>query len=349
MAEVLVTNFNKNYTGVSSTTDNVIREQLAMHDVHLVGQPLPNAPTPLTTAAARALSRTPSNGRRFVIWHVRRNTEMRAAIWARDVLRLPIKIVFTSAGQRRHSAFPRWLISRMDAIIATSEQAARVVPNVWATVPHGINTDRFFPAEDRAKAWADLGYGGTMGFASMGRIRPEKGTDLYVDTMIHLLPQMPGAVALMTGRTAPQHKSYEDDLRARVAAAGLSDRILFLGDTPADRLPQIVRAVSLIVQLPRHEGFGVVPLEGMASGTPFVGTEAGYYRELSAQGTTGRVLPVDCAPEAAAQAIQELLVPETYARTSDAGRALIAASFSARHEAEGIRDVYERLWAGETQ
>ena len=264
------------------------------------------------------------------------------------MLRLPIKIVFTSAGQKRHSAFPRWLISRMDAVIATSEQAARVVPNVWATIPHGINTDRFFPAEDRAQAWAKLGYGGEIGFASMGRIRPEKGTDTFVDTMITLLPQMPEAVALMTGRTAPQHKKFEDSLRARVAAAGLSDRILFLGDLPSDRLPEIVRAVSLIVQLPRHEGFGVVPLEGMASATPFIGTEAGYYKELSLQGKTGTVLPVGAKPATIAQAITDMLRPERYAASVEAGRALISASFSARHEAEGIAEIYERLWSGET-
>ena len=77
---------------------------------------------------------------------MRRNTEMRAALWARDVLRLPVKIVFTSAAIRRHSAFPRWLISRMDAVIATTEAAASFVPHVRGIVPHGVDTERFFPA-----------------------------------------------------------------------------------------------------------------------------------------------------------------------------------------------------------
>ena len=153
MTELFVTNFNRNFTGVSATAAGVAREQAKQFDMKLVGVPLPGLPDPITLGAARRLSRTPPPGRPFSIWHVRRNPEMRAAIWTRDVLRCPIRIVFTSAAQRRHSAYPRWLISRMDAVIATSEAAAAFVPNVQATVPHGVDIERFHPAPDRAAAW----------------------------------------------------------------------------------------------------------------------------------------------------------------------------------------------------
>ncbi|MEC8016795.1 MAG: glycosyltransferase family 1 protein, partial [Pseudomonadota bacterium] len=108
MADLLVTNFNRNFTGVSATAANVVRQQARRYDMALVGRPLPGCPDPISVAAARAATRRHASDKPFAIWHVRRNTEMRAAIWARDVLRLPIRIVFTSAAQRRHSAFPRW-------------------------------------------------------------------------------------------------------------------------------------------------------------------------------------------------------------------------------------------------
>ena len=345
MPELFVTNFNRNFTGVSATAANVLRQQVKTHDLALVGHPLPGCPHPITLRQARALSRQALLGRPFAIWHVRRNTEMRAALWARDIVRLPIRIVFTSAAQRRHSALPRWLISRMDAVIATTEAAAEFVPHVRAVVPHGADTELFTPAGNRATAWAALGYGGTTGIATVGRIRPEKGTDLFVQAMLRLLPDLPGAVALVVGRAAREHQGFLDDLKGRIAAAGLTERILFPGEMPAAELPALMRALSLVVQLPRYEGYGMVPLEGMASGVPFVASEAGYYRAFSARGRSGTVVGQERAVDAAEAARAILTDPERHAAMAAAAQEIAVERFSARAEAEGIADVYRALWA----
>ncbi|MEL0436013.1 glycosyltransferase family 4 protein [Phycobacter sp. K97] len=345
MADLFVTNFNRNFTGVSATAANVVRQQALTHDLRLVGRALPGCPAPISTAEARRLCHKAPEGKPFAIWHVRRNTEMRAAIWARDVLRLPIRIVFTSAAQRRHSAFPRWLISRMDAVVATTEKAAEFVPHVRAVVPHGVDTDLFRPAENRATAWAALGYGGNLGIATVGRIRPEKGTDVFVDAMISLLPSLPGAVALVIGRAARKHQGFLKDLKTRIAAAGLTDRILFPGEIPATNLPQVMRALSLVVQLPRYEGYGMAPLEAMASGVPFVGSEAGYYRAFSAQGRSGMIVPLEAGSAAAEAARSILSDPGRHAQMARNARDIAQHSFSARSEAEGIEAVYQSLWS----
>ena len=93
---------------------------------------------------------------------MRRNSENAIAIIARDILKYPIKIVFTSAAQRRHSAWPRWLISRMDAIIATSKEAASYVSNVVSVIPHGVDLDRFSPSKNQKASWSKLVYPETM-------------------------------------------------------------------------------------------------------------------------------------------------------------------------------------------
>ena len=345
MTELFVTNFNKNFTGVSATAANVLRQQGAMHDVQLVGRPLPGCPEPITIKHARQLSTTPRGNYPFAIWHVRRNTEMRAAIWTRDVLRLPIRIVFTSAAVRRHSALPRWLISQMDAIVATSDEAAGFVPHVRAVVPHGVDTNTFTPAQDRRAAWQALGLGGDMGIASIGRIRPEKGTDLFVEAMLQLLPQLPGAKALVLGRAARAHQGFLKGLQDRIKAAGLAERILFPGEIPAADLPQTMRALSLVMQLPRYEGYGMVPLEGMASAVPFVGSEAGYYRAFAAQGSTGRIVPQGSPAEAAQAALTLLSDPDQHQAMCQKAREVAVNSFSALREAQGIEAVYQDLWA----
>ncbi|MFC3615592.1 glycosyltransferase family 4 protein [Lutimaribacter marinistellae] len=344
MPELFVTNFNRNFTGVSATAANVIRQQAKRYDLRLVGHPLPGCPDPITLGEARRLSRHAPDGRAFAIWHVRRNTEMRAAIWARDVLRLPIRIVFTSAAQRRHSAFPRWLISRMDAVVATTESAADYVPHVRAVVPHGVDCDMFTPAQDRDAAWSALGYGGERGVATVGRIRPEKGTDLFVEAMLNLLPRNPGTVALVIGRATREHEGFLRGLKDQIASAGLQERILFPGEIPADQLPALMRALSLVVQLPRYEGYGMAPLEGMASGVPFVGSDTGYYRAFSAQGRCGVVVPLESAG-AAAEAACNLLEPSRHDAAAKAARDVAEHSFSAQAEADGIDAVYKELWA----
>ena len=121
---VFVTNFNPRFTGVSATTASVYKVQKSQLEVALVGKTLNGCPSPLSKHKAISLSVKKPKDKPFNIWHVRRNSEMQLAIFARDILRLPIKIVFTSAAQRRHSTWPRWLISKMDAVIATSKEAA---------------------------------------------------------------------------------------------------------------------------------------------------------------------------------------------------------------------------------
>ncbi|WP_120500761.1 glycosyltransferase family 4 protein [Roseovarius sp. EL26] len=345
MPELIVTNFNRNFTGVSSTAAAVIRQQMHDYDLHLCDVALPGCPAPVTRPKARNLSAQPSKGKLFTIWHVRRNPEMRVALWARDVLNLPIKIVFTSAAQRRHSVYPRWLISRMDAVIATTKKAATFVPNVRAVVPHGVDIERFTPVSDRAAAWAATGHPGARGIATIGRIRPEKGTDRFVDSMLTLLPGHPDVTALVIGRAGKSNAAFLAEQKTKIAKAGLADRVLFLGEVPADDLVPLLPALSAVVQLPQYEGYGMTPLEGMASGVPFVTTDAGYYRSFSCQGANGIIVGDNIVQDTAAQLAAILSDPDRHAAMACSARIAAETAFGIRGEADGINAVYEQLWA----
>lgn len=346
MPAVFVTNFNPRFTGVSATAAAVLAAQVRDLDVALVGHPLPGCPAPLTLRRALALSRTPPSGLPFAIWHVRRNIEMQAALLARDILRLPVRIVFTSAAQRRHSALPRWLISRMDAVIATTPAAATFVPHVRAVVPHGVDTARFTPAADRTAAWQATGFAGSYGIVSVGRIRPEKGTDLFVKAMIRALPHLPGATAVAIGLAKPKDKPFLDTLQAEVAAAGLSARILFPGEIDPRRMPQILQGTALLMALPRYEGYGLTPLEAMASGAPVIATNTGHFAEFVGD-TAGIIVPLqnDATAALAADAAVALLSdPARLAAASAAARDRATRLFGIKAEVAGIRAVYETLW-----
>lgn len=341
-----VTNLNKNFTGVSATAAGVVAMQQTQFDMQLVGHALPNCMAPITKQDAYKSSRNRPNGKSFAIWHVRRNPEMRIALWARDVLRVPIKIVFTSAAQRLHSAYPRWLISKMDAVIATTSEAANFVPNVRSVVSHGVDTKRFMPAKNKAADWHSLGYGGRYGLAAVGRVRPEKGTDVFVDAMLQVLPKYLGLVALVVGRATKEHRGFQQKLIDKVAAAGLADRLLFTGEIGPDKMPALLRSLSLLVALPRYEGYGMTPLEALASGVPFVGTQTGYFNTFSNGGKVGKVVPIDDAGHGSA-AIEAWLSNENQLlKASTLAPGFVSQQHNIDAEVAGINAVYEKLWSG---
>ncbi len=347
-ADVYVTNLNPRFTGVSATAAAVLAEQGRSLNVVLVGHPLPGCPAPVTRRQALAMARVPPAGRAFSIWHVRRNPEMQLALFARDVLRLPVRIVFTSAAQRRHSAFPRWLISRMDAVIATTEVAAGFVPGVRAVVPHGVDVARFHPA-DQATAWAATGYPGEYGILTVGRIRPEKGTDLFVQAMIRALPRLPGATAVVAGLAKGGDEAFLARLKAAVAEAGLDGRILFPGEVAAERMPALMHGCRLLMALPRYEGYGVTPIEAMACGVPIIASETGHFAEFAGRpggnDQAGIVVTLEDAEGAAEAAVALLSDPARHAAFAAAARERAVRLFSVEREAAGIRAVYDTLWA----
>ncbi|SIQ25338.1 mannosyltransferase [Rhizobium sp. RU20A] len=346
--DVIAPNFKVRLSGVTSTIIQLVPVQRRLGQrVAALG---PGLPDHLPHVRFRDLWQlwqpTAHGGRR--VWHARRNVEMLAGIVMRDLLRMRLSLVFTSASQRAHTSWTRFLISRMDGVIATSDRTAAYlkVPNV--TILHGIDTARFAPPADKAAARAAVGLRADKQIVGcFGRIRRQKGTDLFVDAMIDLLPQRPDWIAIIAGRATGKHADFEADLKKRVAAAHLSDRILFVGEHT--NIPDWYRALDLFVAPQRWEGFGLTPLEAMATGVPVVATNVGAFSELIAVGSdeTGVIIPSDDLSAMIAKTGE--LMDNAIRRAHAAGRALDHArrNFSIEGEAEALGRVYAAAEAGD--
>ncbi|HEX5806557.1 MAG TPA: glycosyltransferase family 4 protein [Macromonas sp.] len=343
--EVIVFNLKKRYTGVSATVNALVPLQLGQWPLAYCGTPQSNGVPGMTLKEAIRLSRTPPVGRKFRIWHVRRDHEMMAGLWARDVLRLPIKLVFTSAAQHRHGWFPRWLISRMDAVISTTPLAASFVPNTTAVVPHGIDLSRFSPPPDKLNAWADSGLPGKYGIGVFGRVRMDKGTDVFVDAMIAALPQLPDATAVIAGLALPKHQAYQKALQARIDTAGLTDRIVFLGEVPSGEVHRWYQRCLLCVACPRYEPFGLTPFEAAATGSAVVCSRTGAFAELVRPGENGYLVDTGDAPGLAEAVVKVMHDPQAALAMGQAARQRVTEHFSLQREAEGIGRVYAQLFA----
>ena len=339
--EVVVPNFKRRLSGVTSTIIQLVPLQAKMIGVATLGPGLPEHLPRIRWWQVPALLRRPQGGRARV-WHARRNTEMLGGLILRHVFRAPLKLVFTSASQREHTRWTRFLIGRMDAVIATSRKTAAYLKVPNTVIMHGIDTARFRPPVDRAEAAREVGLDpGQLYAGCFGRVRHQKGTDLFVDAMIALLPHHPRWSAVVAGRATPQHKAFEDDLKARVAQAGLSDRILFVGEhRDIDRW---YRALSLYVAPQRWEGFGLTPLEAMASGVPVVATDVGAFSELVEDGVTGRIIPRDDLA-AMTEAAGRLMADDAIRiAASKAGLERTRDHFALRNELNNLNEVYISL------
>ncbi|MCZ7466462.1 glycosyltransferase family 4 protein [Rhizobium rhizogenes] len=339
--QVLAPNFKRRLSGVTSTIVQLIPVQNRLgQKVAVIG---PGLPPHLPHVRFRDLWRLWQNGPFGAprIWHARRNLEMLPGIFMRDVLRMKVKLLFTSAAQRRHSAYTRFLISKMDAVVATSGRSGSFLEVPHSVVMHGVDTDLFHPAEGPEDTIASTGLPGDYLIGCFGRVRHQKGTDLFVRAMIELLPAHPEWTAVVSGRVTAEHKAFGDALKADVAAAGLSDRIVFQGEV--DDIKPWYRRLTLYVAPSRNEGFGLTPLEAMASETSVVASNAGAYEEMIVKGKTGMV--VEAGDYAAlVDAIKPYLADPAQAKNHAlAGLVHVRTTFPLEKEATSLGAVYDAL------
>jgi mannosyltransferase len=343
--ELIVTNIKKRYTGVSGTINALLPIQSKMRKLVLLGDALPNGIAAIGFREAIRISKQPlTSGKTFRIWHVRRDPEMIRAIFVRDVLRLPIKLVFTSAAKHQHGKFASWLISKMDAVISTTDEAASFVPNTTKVVAHGVDTRRFCPPEDKRTAWLDAKLPGKFGIGVFGRVRDDKGSDIFVHALMKLLPKYPDFTAVILGLCQPQHMAFKAQLESQIKAAGLSERLLFLGEIPADQVGVWYQRVLITVACPRYEPFGLTVLEGMACETAVVASRTGAFESIVIPGQTGELVPTNDV-DALADALEPLMQnPEKALAMGKLGRIRVQQAYSVEKEAAGINEVYEHLW-----
>ena len=278
------------------------------------------------------------------IWHARRNIDMVVGLILRHLLRFRLKLVFTSAAQRRHSRLTRFYYHRMDALIATTQAAASFLDRDASVVRHGVNTVRFAPPENRSAEWAGRNLPGRYGIGVFGRIRPQKGTEEFISAMIEVLPQRPDWSAVLVGQIAAEHKPFANRLRERLCAAGLEERVRFVGYLrDPDEIPRWYKSLSVVVCPSRVEGFGLSCLEAMASGCPVVATRTGAWPEIISEDRNGYLVPCGDTPTLAAAILKITLDPRRAAHMGVLARETAASAFRIQDEAEGILSVYRQL------
>ena len=336
---LIVPNLHRRYSGVTATNRMVAPKLAKMLKAAWFGPDAPDGIARLGFADLLRLWRR----RDPLIWHARRNNEMIAGVLLR-ALGWPLKLVFTSAAQRHHTWITRWLINRMDAIIATSDISASFLKREATVIPHGVDTDVYAPPADRAAAFAEAGLPGRYAIGCFGRVRAQKGSDVFVEAMCRLLPRYPDFTAVMVGAIMPEQAAFADGLRKRIEAAGLGSRIVMTGELEIADVQRWYRRLTIYAFTSRNEGFGLTLIEAMASGAALVASRAGAAELVVEDGVTGILTPPGDA-DALVAALEPLMRDPTSAEAmGKRERARVLEKFSLDAEAAGIAEVYRHLF-----
>ena len=231
----------------------------------------------------------------------------------------------------------------MDAVIATSQKSANYLQVPHTIIHHGIDTEIFKPASNKIslRSELDLPKGKLVG--CFGRVRPQKGVDIFIEAMIRVCAQDPMAVGIVCGQTTSDHIEFEANLKAQVTGAGLSDRIIFLGTQPSDKLPLLFAALDIYVAPQRNEGFGLTPLEAMASGVPVIATTAGAFEEMVLNGETGYIVEVEDTKDLTERLVELLSNERKRKAFAKASIKRVAQHFDIKGEAAALVKLYKEL------
>jgi glycosyltransferase involved in cell wall biosynthesis len=206
------------------------------------------------------------------------------------------------------------LVRAADRVCVLSPDHAASVPYLRRTgrrdpsklieMPNGVDTRLFAPGPDEAGVRATAGIpedAVVAAFvATLDRAHHFKRLDIALraiaaldDESVHLIVAGGGEML--------------EEFRRQASAAGIAERVHFLGRVPHSRLPGVLRAADLLVLTTAPpESFCIVLIEAMACGLPTIATEYPGVRAVVDEGETGILVPPG-DPQAVAAAIQRMV------------------------------------------
>ena len=144
-------------------------------------------------------------------------------------------------------------------------------------IPGGVDTQRFRSNLTRQEARAQLNWPQDRQILfTPRRLVHRMGIDRLLEAMAQIKPTVPDLWLAIAGKGR-----LREDLELQSVALGLANDVKFLGFLPDEQLPIAYQAADLSVIPSRAlEGFGLILLESLASGTPVMCTPVGGMPEV---------------------------------------------------------------------
>lgn len=175
-----------------------------------------------------------------------------------------------------------------DHIIATSEQQAQHIEDEYdlpaehiTMIPPGIDEGRFTAVTPVRLAEIRNRLDMTRhDVYVVGRAATNKGYDLIIDALPHLLELQPRTrLVLAAGANSDEDVRLVEAWKQQAAERGVAHAVDWRGYVPDEDLADYYRAPGVFALPSRYEPFGMTAVEAMACGTPTVLTTRGGLHE----------------------------------------------------------------------
>lgn len=181
----------------------------------------------------------------------------------------------------------------------------------------------------------------------LGRLVPRKGAAVAITA----LAALPDAELVVAGGPPPERIDADPEvrrLRDLARAAGVADRVRFIGGVAGADVPALLRSADVVLCPADYEPFGIVPLEAMACGKAVVASAVGGQADTVADRVTGRLVPPGDA-DALSGAVGELLAdPALREAYGAAGRRRVLSRYDWANVAGATETAYRSVLSART-
>jgi glycosyltransferase involved in cell wall biosynthesis len=238
-------------------------------------------------------------------------------------------------------------IRHASRLLATSSQEARAIRELGyrvptSVVPLGVDSDALRVPSDPANILAMAGARDDARLVTfLGRISRGKGVELLVQSFARTAALFPDSHLVIAG---PDDEGIGERLAPDIAAAGLQERISFVGILGLSDKRALLQRSDVLVLPSAGESFGLAVAEAMAVGCPVVVSSAvPLQADIRA---TEAGLVVEREASEIAEAVRTILAnPELAAGMGDSGRRLIDHRFGWPQVAVELERMYESVAA----
>lgn len=235
--------------------------------------------------------------------------------------------------------FAQKYLNKLNGVIAVSQSCANLMEQFFSNrfniLPNGVDTEWFANPKGKIQKFSD----GQHNILFLNRLDPRNGLDNLIEAFRHIVNEMPDSRLIVVG-DGPLRPFYE-----RKAGDLINKKIFFEGAV-VDARPEYFASSSVYVYPATIASFGIGLLEGMASGTPVVGTDNEGFRTIIKNGENGILVP-QANPEALAQGIISLIKnPSLAEKIKNNGRET-AEKFSWHRVVDQVLNFYDSIYLKE--
>ena len=241
-----------------------------------------------------------------------------------------------------------------DLLIASTHDEAEELargygadPERIAVVAPGVDLAMFHPVE-RAEARTKIGYAEDERLLLfVGRLERLKGVEVAISALALLRDRHDENVRLLIlGEDSRDgDESEKERLKAVASAAGVRDRVEFVGSVAHHELPFFYSAADVCVMPSHSESFGLVALEAQACGCPVVASDVSGLRSVVRDEVSGYLISGHDAAQYADRIGRILESPELAQQMGRRG-SMLAQRFSWTRTADRLDELFDELVDG---